>query len=143
MDTSDFLCPISREIMSDPVIATDGHTYERQMIAEWLRIKRTSPLTNERMDSNVLLPNHTLKKVIDAWLESQNNESPQDVRPVTPRGNGYDSPHLVEVRGDELEAIKQSVYSAYDSNDEVMLIRDVARVRNDALTGACSDPTTT
>ena len=37
MDTSDFLCPISREIMQDPVIAADGHTYEREMIsgASW------------------------------------------------------------------------------------------------------------
>ena len=33
MDTSDFLCPISREIMQDPVIAADGHTYEREMIS--------------------------------------------------------------------------------------------------------------
>jgi hypothetical protein len=31
-DVKDFTCPISREIMSEPVIAEDGHIYERQMI---------------------------------------------------------------------------------------------------------------
>jgi len=135
MDSSDFLCPISREIMTDPVIAADGHTYEREMIVEWLRIKRTSPLTNERVSSCALLPNFTLKKVIDAWLATQSSSHPQGVpvgAPVTPRGHD-DDPHLVDVTGDELEAIKQMVYSAYDSSDEVMLVRRVARVSNDAL----------
>lgn len=32
-----FLCPISREIMNDPVMAPDGHTYERRSITVWLR----------------------------------------------------------------------------------------------------------
>ena len=102
--------------------------------AEWLRIRRTSPLTNTPISADVLIPNHTLKKVIDAWQDSI-KEAPLGV-PVTPRDEAFDSPHLVEVRGDELEAIKNSVYSAYDSNDEVLLIRRVARVSNAALAGA-------
>eukprot|EP00567_Pseudictyota_dubia_P017663 CAMPEP_0197460846 /NCGR_PEP_ID=MMETSP1175-20131217/54991_1 /TAXON_ID=1003142 /ORGANISM="Triceratium dubium, Strain CCMP147" /LENGTH=172 /DNA_ID=CAMNT_0042996017 /DNA_START=34 /DNA_END=548 /DNA_ORIENTATION=+ len=32
-----FLCPITREIMTDPVICADGHTYERHAIDMWLR----------------------------------------------------------------------------------------------------------
>lgn len=52
-------------------------------------------------------------------------------RPVTPRAD--DSRHLLDVQGDELEAVKQSVYSAYNSKDEVLLVRRVARVRNEAL----------
>ena len=70
MDPADFKCPISQEVMTDPVLAADGHTYEREMIAEWLRIRRTSPLTNEQMPSTNLMPNITLKKVIEGWLAS-------------------------------------------------------------------------
>ena len=149
MDASDFLCPISREVMLDPVIAADGHTYERDMITEWLRVRRTSPLTNERLASDALIPNLTLKKVIDAWNATQRGGGPADDgapppgviigKVVTPRGSGFDSPHLVEVHGDELDAIKQSVYLAYASSDEVCLIRRVAKVNNAALTGAFNE----
>jgi len=31
----EFYCPITHEVMVDPVVAQDGHTYERQAIEEW------------------------------------------------------------------------------------------------------------
>jgi hypothetical protein len=33
-----YLCPISRELMRDPVVACDGHTYERRAITEWIKV---------------------------------------------------------------------------------------------------------
>jgi hypothetical protein len=42
-----FVCPITMEVMRDPVIAADGHTYEREAIENWLRRgHRTSPQIN-------------------------------------------------------------------------------------------------
>jgi len=43
----DFVCPITAEIMTDPVSTLNGFTYEREAITEWLRtnLKDTSPLT--------------------------------------------------------------------------------------------------
>ena len=38
-------CPISMEIMRDPVIAADGHTYERADIELWFANNNTSPKT--------------------------------------------------------------------------------------------------
>ena len=32
----DYLCPITLEIMIVPVVAADGHSYEREAIREWL-----------------------------------------------------------------------------------------------------------
>ena len=32
------MCPITQDIMLDPVSAADGHAYERAAIAEWLRL---------------------------------------------------------------------------------------------------------
>lgn len=44
----EFSCPITRELMRDPVIAADGHTYDREAIEMWLRNHDTSPkVTNE------------------------------------------------------------------------------------------------
>ena len=31
----EFLCPISQEIMQDPVICSDGSSYERKVIEKW------------------------------------------------------------------------------------------------------------
>lgn len=57
-------CPITHDIMRDPVVAADGHSYERAAISCWLWTgKRTSPVTNLPMSSVVLVPNHSLRRV--------------------------------------------------------------------------------
>lgn len=50
------ICPITHEFMEDPVIAQDGHTYERHAITEWLRNNRSSPMTRQRISVNRLKP---------------------------------------------------------------------------------------
>mmetsp|Transcript_24544 Transcript_24544/g.34293 ORF Transcript_24544/g.34293 Transcript_24544/m.34293 type:complete len:152 (+) Transcript_24544:39-494(+) len=57
-------CPITREVMKDPVICSDGHTYERSAIQQWLQRHNTSPKTNLPLASNVLIPNHSLRSII-------------------------------------------------------------------------------
>jgi hypothetical protein len=47
----DFVCSISHVIMSDPVMAADGNSYERRQIARWFDDgHRTSPLTGARCE---------------------------------------------------------------------------------------------
>ena len=44
------MCPISLALMREPVVAADGHTYERVEIERWIQLKRDnakSPMTNE------------------------------------------------------------------------------------------------
>lgn len=74
-DTSDdFICPITQEIMDDPVIAVDGHTYDRIAIEEWFTHKTVSPKTNSQLDSSALLPNHLIKRQITEWKERQRKQ---------------------------------------------------------------------
>ena len=47
-------CPISHEIMVDPVVAADGHTYEREALARWLSEKNSSPLTGQPMGTRMV-----------------------------------------------------------------------------------------
>ena len=63
-----FYCPISLELMKDPVMATDGHSYERQNIEKWLSTSNTSPLTGEVFTSKVLIPNHQLRSTKQEFL---------------------------------------------------------------------------
>ena len=75
---SDFLCAISLEIMKDPVIAADGHSYERANIERWFQHHNTSPKTGAQLSSTALIPNHTLKSVIEEWVQKQQNENGDD-----------------------------------------------------------------
>ena len=59
-----FLCPITQDVMADPVLAKDGYTYERSAIESWFRTRNTSPMTNAALPSKELLPNHTLRSAI-------------------------------------------------------------------------------
>ncbi|CAB3978294.1 WD repeat, SAM and U-box domain-containing 1-like [Paramuricea clavata] len=69
----EFLCPITRELMTDPVIAADGHSYERDAIQSWiLSGKLTSPMANTPMKHSNLIPNNTLKSVISRYFSTEN-----------------------------------------------------------------------
>ena len=103
----DFLCPMSHAIMDDPVVAADGHTYERGMIVEWLRREGTSPMTRARMSADVRR-NITLKRMIDAWKDESTRPRPDGASPlgapagmpaVAPRGRATTSPCSHTIRG--------------------------------------------
>ena len=61
-----YKCPISMDIMVDPVITTLGQTYERSYIEEWFKAHTTDPLSNESIPKK-LVPNISLKKAIEAF----------------------------------------------------------------------------
>ena len=62
-------CPILMDVMRDPVIAADGHTYEKVAIEQWFLKARTSPTTNEPLASLALLPNHAIRSAIAEEME--------------------------------------------------------------------------
>lgn len=60
-----FYCPVSMELMSDPVIVATGHTYDRSCIAKWLaQGNRTCPVTGLRLRHLELTPNIALRNAI-------------------------------------------------------------------------------
>jgi hypothetical protein len=67
----DFLDPITLEIIAEPVIAADGHTYERSSISRWLQRKGTSPKTGEVMEHAELRPNTMVREAIQEWKLKQ------------------------------------------------------------------------
>ncbi|CAF0788659.1 unnamed protein product [Adineta steineri] len=65
-----FLCPITHELMVDPVIDPDGNSYERHAIEDWLRQNNTSPITRAHLPATELRPNRALKLAIDEYRDS-------------------------------------------------------------------------
>ena len=65
------ICPITQELMVDPVLAEDGNTYERSAIKRWISTKSTSPLNpNCRLNAYRLMTNRMAKKQIEELVES-------------------------------------------------------------------------
>ncbi|CAF0877587.1 unnamed protein product [Didymodactylos carnosus] len=68
MTTNDpLVCPITLQLFQDPVVAEDGHTYERKAICEWIKEHATSPITHQTLTVQALRPNHTVKKLIEGF----------------------------------------------------------------------------
>ena len=65
-----FVCPITAEIMTDPVSTSDGFTYERAAISEWLLTKDTSPFTGAKLESKKVIPNLSLRSMIRSFVEA-------------------------------------------------------------------------
>ena len=67
----EFLCPITLSLMTDPVIGSDGRTYERSAILQWLAKNQNSPMTREPMTVASLKPNYALKSAIERFEKSR------------------------------------------------------------------------
>ncbi|KAG2387208.1 hypothetical protein C9374_001540 [Naegleria lovaniensis] len=69
----EFYCPITQEVMIDPVIGKDGHTYEREAIEKWLKDHNVSPMTREPMSVDHLVPNIALRNTIEQIVNENEN----------------------------------------------------------------------
>ncbi|CAL4884755.1 unnamed protein product [Urochloa decumbens] len=86
-----FLCPISMELMEDPVTVSTGVTYDRRSIQQWVfgHGRATCPATMQPLANLDLTPNHTLKRVIASWLD---RGSPSTSASSSPSTSSLSSP---------------------------------------------------
>lgn len=77
----DFCCPLSLELMSDPVIVASGQTYERVFIKKWLdQGFKVCPKTRQTLGHSNLIPNYTVKALIENWCELNKIKLPDPIR---------------------------------------------------------------
>ncbi|XP_030517015.2 U-box domain-containing protein 19-like [Rhodamnia argentea] len=68
INPDDFRCPISLELMVDPVTTVTGHTYDRASIVKWFRAGNfTCPKTGEMLASTKLVQNATIRRLIEQY----------------------------------------------------------------------------
>ncbi|KAI4336125.1 hypothetical protein L6164_014693 [Bauhinia variegata] len=68
INPEDFRCPISLELMTDPVTVSTGQTYDRASIQKWLEAGNTiCPKTGEKLTKTDLVPNTALKNLIQQF----------------------------------------------------------------------------
>ncbi|CAN4080441.1 unnamed protein product [Withania somnifera] len=81
-----FLCPISMQLMMDPVTTSTGITYDRENIEKWLiKCKNTTcPMTKQELLTIDLTPNHTLRRLIYSWCIMNSSHGVEQI-PITPK----------------------------------------------------------
>ncbi|CAF0856039.1 unnamed protein product [Didymodactylos carnosus] len=58
--------PISKKILQDPVLASDGYTYERKNILKWFEKSKNSPVNGTELKDFELKPNKIIEQMIKA-----------------------------------------------------------------------------
>jgi hypothetical protein len=86
-DKSAYLCPITMEIMRDPVITRDGYSFERNAILGWIATKGTCPITRNPIVVTDLIPNNALRNTIKSKFPEvfTVNDKPIKIKPQANR----------------------------------------------------------
>ena len=66
-----FICPITQNIMSNPVITKYGISYEKEAIEKWLEKHNTDPLSGQPLNKNEIFPNYALKNAIIDYIKKK------------------------------------------------------------------------
>ncbi|MED6156212.1 hypothetical protein PIB30_012489 [Stylosanthes scabra] len=91
----EFRCPISTELMSDPVILATGQTYDRAYIQRWLdEGHRTCPQTQQVLSHTILTPNYLVRDMIAQWCKEHAIEMPKPVQDINQVVSNADRDHL-------------------------------------------------
>jgi len=64
-----FFCPITQDVMNDPVKTADGMCYDRPAIETWFMHNGTSPLTGLTLSNKALTPNTDLREQINNFVK--------------------------------------------------------------------------
>lgn len=65
-----YICPISLDIMTHPLVSRSGHRFERSAIQAWLAKAGVNPLTRQPMGLRDLIPDYHLEDEIRFWKEN-------------------------------------------------------------------------
>ena len=78
---SHFICPLTLQIMRDPVLSRYGQNYERCAILEWLTSSNghgSCPLTRRPLELRGLVSNHNLRCQIRQWQQQRDDHDDDD-----------------------------------------------------------------
>ncbi|XP_024968402.1 U-box domain-containing protein 4-like isoform X1 [Cynara cardunculus var. scolymus] len=126
----DFCCPLSLELMTDPVIVASGQTYERAYIHNWIDLGLTvCPKTMQTLGHTNLIPNYTVKALIANWCESNNVKLP-DLAKITSL-NKPSSPRSTWTVGSP----KNLIVSSATNQEEASMVHHVHSSSEDSITG--------
>jgi hypothetical protein len=66
-----YICPLTLQLMDDPVNDICGHCFERRAIQDWLEFRGVCPISRKPMERHDLFHNGHLKLRIQEWKEDR------------------------------------------------------------------------
>lgn len=114
----EFLCPITTELMEDPVICADGRSYERSAITKWFETSQRSPMTGAVLENTVMLPNVNLKALIEDWSDAH----------IVEAAVREEETALTEMPRGELASFRARLEGAFQQEEGITLV--VERVQS-------------
>ncbi|XP_059068930.1 U-box domain-containing protein 21-like [Cryptomeria japonica] len=100
-------CPISLEIMKDPVTLSTGITYDRHSIETWLDAgNNVCPDTSQNLHTHDTIPNHALRRIIQDWCVANSGRGVERIStPKAPLDPAHLNAILAEISSGEKESI--------------------------------------
>ncbi|KAL0232351.1 hypothetical protein PCE1_002692 [Barthelona sp. PCE] len=120
-----FKCPLTYELMEDPVLTPYGHSFERSAITQWLLKSDKCPLTRRPLSIKDLHPNIQLRKVIEEYRK-QNNKICSDHGTVASESGLFQ----------QFQVNRNQLYALDDQRTELEEGIDVLEVRIDKISNA-------
>ena len=130
--TAEYKCPITRELMEDPVVAADGRLYERKELETWLATHTTSPVTNEEMARGPLVSCPPVRNAIEALVASGTLDAGDEASWQLRRGE------RLEARGDH-EAAAACYERASALGNSVGKYRVAMKLLREAADDGCQE----
>ncbi len=69
--TEAFTCPISQQLINEPVSSKYGHLFEKAAIEQWVTKNHTCPMTNNPLELSDLYPQYAVKEAITQFKKLQ------------------------------------------------------------------------
>ncbi|KAL5998701.1 hypothetical protein ACLOJK_009646, partial [Asimina triloba] len=124
-----FRCPLSLELMGDPVIVATGQTYERSFIQRWIdQGLKTCPKTRQTLFHTNLIPNYTVKALIENWCKQNNIRPFESLQSNHISSRSFSNGSAEDVA--HVESFRSSVHSDSTSHSSLEVGNDYQKEKN-------------
>jgi hypothetical protein len=110
----EFICPISSNQMSNPVLIITGHTFDEESIKKHFTITKnyTNPFTNEVLTDTRLIPNNTIRNIIYNSLDNRGKK--QKISDIIAFSTKIDNLEILDV-------VKEMSNNSYEKNHNMYM----------------------
>jgi Mg-chelatase subunit ChlD len=124
-----FICPITQDLMTDPVMCEDGITYERSAITQWLQTHDTSPVTRKQINK-YLIPNIALRNIIHDYFAKQKltstSHKPIEIQKPQNKTNIIHTQNVCQYNGDYYSMLTLNFTNIMKKNNIIVAVVDTS-----------------
>ncbi|KVI03611.1 Armadillo, partial [Cynara cardunculus var. scolymus] len=127
---NEFLCPISLQLMQDPVVISTGQTFERLSIQTWIQAGNgTCPTTRQFLTNTTLIPNYALRDLIVEWCKTNRIlDAPKGVSTIAYSCNPVERKFIgIYIR--QLECVEHNGHQRKGAGEIYQLTKRNAQIR--------------